>query len=169
MKKLLMSLALVGTFAAMSAKGDSYMYWMVQDAKQGGDPLLFDAAELYAINGSQKVSLGANYAIDSSGEMGVGSSTKRNLAGGAGSDLTSYDVSTYANSDWSFLVELYNGEVWVSESRLSYAQVASGFYEHLAPSGAGVATFTSFNVPEPTSGLLMLIGLCGLALKRKRA
>ena len=41
--------------------------------------------------------------------------------------------------------------------------------------GAGVATFegggtwTAAAVPEPTSGLLLLLGVAGLALKRKRA
>ena len=29
--------------------------------------------------------------------------------------------------------------------------------------------WTSVNVPEPTSGLLMLLGMAGLALRRKRA
>ena len=33
---------------------------------------------------------------------------------------------------------------------------------------AGTGNFTS-NVPEPTSGLLMLLGVAGLALRRKRA
>ena len=36
-------------------------------------------------------------------------------------------------------------------------------------SGAGVAGGWTQAVPEPTSGLLLLIGLAGLALKRKRA
>ncbi len=30
-------------------------------------------------------------------------------------------------------------------------------------------SFTAVNVPEPTSGLLMLLGIAGLALKRRRA
>ena len=42
-----------------------------------------------------------------------------------------------------------------------------------APGTFGVTSFansgTIANVPEPTSGLLMLVGLAGLALRRKRA
>ena len=34
---------------------------------------------------------------------------------------------------------------------------------------AGQGTFTAAAVPEPTSGLLMLVGLAGLALRRRRA
>ena len=42
---------------------------------------------------------------------------------------------------------------------------------NLAKNVGGVATtgWTSASVPEPTSGLLMLVGLAGLALRRRRA
>ena len=41
---------------------------------------------------------------------------------------------------------------------------------NLATQGtAGSGTFTAESIPEPTSGLLLLIGMAGLALKRKRA
>ena len=36
-------------------------------------------------------------------------------------------------------------------------------------SGTAVAGYTTGSVPEPTSGLLLLLGVAGLALKRKRA
>lgn len=35
--------------------------------------------------------------------------------------------------------------------------------------GTAITGWTSASVPEPTSGLLMLVGLAGLALRRKRA
>ena len=37
------------------------------------------------------------------------------------------------------------------------------------PASAGYAGAGWYNVPEPTSGLLILLGMAGLALKRKRA
>jgi len=51
---------------------------------------------------------------------------------------------------------------------------SSGYYQYVnVTENAGVMSIgsnASFqNVPEPTSGLLMLLGLAGLALKRKRA
>lgn len=169
MKKLLMSLALLGTFAAMSAKGaESYIYWMVDPTDNS---LQFNSAELYAFYGDAKQEL-----------LGVslanGGVTKRNLATGAQETeegdgiLTGYNLASIsAYPDMSFLVELYNDDTWVSQSTLTFDQAfkMGGIYEALAPAGAGTVTFTSFAVPEPTSGLLMLFGLCGLALKRKRA
>ena len=169
MKKILMSLALLGTFAAMTAKGDSYLYWMVDNAKSGsGESLTFTFAELSGIRSDGSVEkLGGSDAISDEGTSGEGTSTARNLAVGM-STFQGYDVSEFS----SFLVELYNGETadhWVSQCELSYKDASAGIYEHLAPFSGGVAKFQTFNIPEPTSGLLMLFGLCGLALRRKRA
>ena len=38
-----------------------------------------------------------------------------------------------------------------------------------ATNSKNVANWTAMSVPEPTSGLLLLLGMAGLALKRKRA
>lgn len=164
MKKLLMSLALLGTFAAMTAKGDSYMYWMVKEAEASTGPLSFTTAELYAVLDGQKVRAETDIPISTLAADSSGVSTAR--SGGVA-------LGDYARDGWSFIVELYNGDAFVSQSSspMTWAEVASAgaIYSPLNPGGAGTATFTSFNVPEPTSGLLMLFGLCGLALKRKRA
>ena len=45
----------------------------------------------------------------------------------------------------------------------STASQAAGAWSSVVPAGGGE------NVPEPTSGLLMLLGMAGLALRRKRA
>lgn len=161
MKKLLMSLALLGIFAAMTAKGDSYLYWMVDDATyaNGDNNFSFYSAQLFAVKeGEDKQFVGAS--------LGSGNSTTKNV---------SFDVSGFSDG-WSFMVELYADSAATdpftqSSSTIAYSTALQNgaIYEHLAPSGAGVATFHTFNVPEPTSGLLMLFGLCGLALRRKRA
>ncbi len=80
-------------------------------------------------------------------------------------------VTDYAN--WTFYVELYNGEWNIGTSTpYDWATLASyeAIYQSTLTGGLGTAPFTSFtyNVPEPTSGLLILLGMCGLALKRKR-
>ena len=170
MKKLLMSLALLGTFAAMSAKGattDSYMYWMVDvtgDSSVGS----FNSAELYAYySPDNRIYLG--------GSTPMASDSRKTETVPAIYEATGipYNIGSLETAGLSFMVELYNDSTFVSQSSLmSYADAlaSGGIYQHLSPSGGATpVTFTSFAVPEPTSGLLMLFGLCGLALKRKRA
>ena len=50
---------------------------------------------------------------------------------------------------------------WDDESGKVFADKQSSF--------AGAGWYTTASVPEPTSGLLMLVGLAGLALRRRRA
>ena len=50
---------------------------------------------------------------------------------------------------------------WDDESGKVFADKQASF--------AGAGWYTTASVPEPTSGLLMLVGLAGLALRRRRA
>ena len=112
-----------------------------------------------------------------------------------GSDWTAADIADieFAYSDitgtsaGSFYVELWLNETFVGRSYVNFrsdTEMAQGATTAAALKNAGaiynggmsMATpyaFSQFTtsqvVPEPTSGLLMLIGLAGLALKRKRA
>ena len=77
------------------------------------------------------------------------------------------------DSSQSFFVELLNGSTWTAQSApRTYAQLlASGNIfksGSIAPATASAASFGSYNVPEPTSGLLFVIGGMLLGLKRKR-
>ena len=169
MKKLLISLALFGTFAAMSAKGDSYIYWMadISDSTLGGNKTIasFDYAKLMgSYDGGTPVdmSFGGFDADPNTGNL----KTPMHIAskGFSGEDM----------SLWSFYVELYADGGWkkgVSDSVGWNDIIASAKYTAPNPAGTGTQAFTTFtyNAPEPTSGLLLLMGLCGLALKRKRA
>ena len=79
---------------------------------------------------------------------------------------------TFGDSQ-SFFVELLNGSTWTAQSApQTYAQLlASGSIfksGSIAPATPNAASFGSYNVPEPTSGLLFLIGGMLLGLKRKR-
>ena len=51
----------------------------------------------------------------------------------------------------------------------TYEPPTTGTATTFAVSLAGSGTFTAAAVPEPTSGLLMLLGMAGLALRRRRA
>ena len=75
-----------------------------------------------------------------------------------------------------FIMEDINGKVWYMENYGSAATKAgstkaSALNLALKIGGTGAATawVAAPSVPEPTSAMLMLLGVAGLALKRKRA
>ena len=158
MKKLLMSLALVGSLAGMSAKADSYLYWMV-DQTGDTDPFSFANAVIYGVGANGKEAIGSAAAVPE-GNINT-------------------DVSTtidFSGQSWSsFLVELYAADGWMKASgTLTYSSEMAGLYQSTLAGGtpknpAKFSTFTPGAIPEPTSGMLLLFGICGLALKRKRA
>ena len=47
--------------------------------------------------------------------------------------------------------------------------LSSAGFKDVAAGYAGAGWYSAAAVPEPTSGLLMLLGMAGLALRRKRA
>jgi len=93
------------------------------------------------------------------------------------------DGSTFRSADVSIMVTpIDNSSAWDEWTQnMEMAQqgmdddMMAYLYENQPETYLGQDTDVSFNgagtwtVPEPTSGLLMLIGMAGLALKRKRA
>ena len=75
--------------------------------------------------------------------------------------IVTADESKYAVSD------LYSGSSYVYNNEADPPESASD----IPVFAANTASYSNFSgsVPEPTSGLLMLVGLAGLALRRKRA
>lgn len=171
MKKLLMSLALVGTFAAMSAKGDSYIYWMA-DVSGNAQIGTFQYAQLVAYDGGgTKVA-----AFDASYADAIGVNYDTGVEGTKTQRVPSQSLASFADAQsWTYYVELYTDDWMKGQSTTGYSwdqlQNMDAIYQSTLTGGAGTVAFTTFtyNAPEPTSGLLVLFGLCGLALKRKRA
>ena len=146
--------------AGMVAHAD-YLYWMVGNNPQSGttitgDPTTFSwtEAKLYA-DGSE-----------------VSGATLSSTAWNDYQDLGGY---AYANvgDDYagkSFTIELFSGDQWLARSSAASGSSLGQFITSgmsLNPAAVGW-TPTSYAVPEPTSGLLFLVGGMLLGLKRRR-
>lgn len=101
-------------------------------------------------------------------------------------EINTTEAPIWRTSDWgmdvagaSFYVELLNesGDSLAQSASFTYsALLDGGFFDvnhpgSIAPvNHTGAAVFSGYTaVPEPTSGLLMLLGVAGLALRRRRA
>lgn len=152
--------------AGLSLKGD-VLYWMVDD--QAADAFPFAYASVASSAG------GYLPYVDDDGvtvpgvyEFDRGSVTD----GGVYVDVAGLDEA-------KFRVELFNATGTLlahSDAWWSYADLLAekaivsptAEREHQTP-WMGGAFMAASSVPEPTSGLLLLMGLAGLALRRRRA
>lgn len=161
-------IVLVAALAAMvvAKAGDEfqYLYWQVAPENVSDKVGTYDAAMFYALTGGGKTEL-------SRAERPDGVETSPWASGRIMTDLTGYGEGA------EFLIELaaWDGDEWSAAGTtptFTYAQLAS--YLTSVKDGSqiptqGVLAPSFAAVPEPTSGLLMLLGLAGLALRRKRA
>lgn len=167
MKKILVVAA---AFALAGMVQASELWWTVNSVPtEVGD---WTTAKLFANQ------TGYNY-----GGTAVGSVSKADLDN-FGDAIT--DLGDYGNSAYSFYVELFNGDTTTGYK--TYVQTANppkGAANYDSLSGSvlddpfdyntksvytGFSQFTTSNVvPEPTSGLLVALGMMLFGLKRKRA
>ena len=167
--KFMLMLAAAAAAGAVRAEVDSYLYWMVSDTATYSDAaggtlpgtlVNYDYAKISADGGSTYLSLygpgGGNLGVDTL-DKGVDG-----YVGFASSPAFS-----------SFLVELYTDD---SSERVGWATIPySMVMQNYAlrnitdPSQAQAKLYTVTQaIPEPTSGLLLLLGMAGLALRRRR-
>lgn len=158
---------------------DQYLYWMI-DQSTSETPIEFFYAQLYADNGTERVALEltdgtttSTYVLPSDFDEtkdpppGVGTRTDRTYASLAG--LLDDDYSNY-----SFYVELYvegsdGRELLGASQSVAYNDLKSYIYSNLSLDGEIAYAFVpTVPVPEPTSGLLVSLGLALLALRRRR-
>ena len=184
---------MVAGLIGLSASAD-VLYWQVNDTAASGENLKDTPTQAYlmasaANNANSPFFVSSN--LDAAGNelgeaVGVGTFANGGTAAGVldlakilswGNDQVSAQSLGLGLSDLSFFVELYNDAGnWVGQTApQSYETlVASGAISSgLNPSFTGVnsalgSASGSYSVPEPTSGLLMLVGIGALALRRRK-
>ena len=143
--------AAVMLFASAASAGT--LYWQVDDATEN------QGAILWADNGT---------------------GTKKALSGlvqTPTAQVQEADISSYRSSEYLFYVELVNystGEVTQQGYKWGYGDLVSSGYvsfdaRDIPTARANAIALGNFaNVPEPSSGLLLLMGGAMLALRRRR-
>ena len=175
MKKLMVALAAVAvaaTVQAASAVWNSGTLTMPSGGEAGsgdvtGYLFVLTATEYAALTSSQDVidkystKLGDAYQSAASGVTGTIKLTDNSKA--YAKDETSYTAIIYVAHDNG--VDYFKGNY----GEVTFTSTSNKTVANMASTGGHGATANWAAAPEPTSGLLLLLGVAGLALRRKRA
>ena len=189
MKKL--GLLLVGIFACMVTHA-GYLYWQVNaNYAEGIDTSgatwtlngnTITGFRLSAIDADGYVTALTSYVV--AGDDPVAKSNPISLATAQTADLYA-DVSSVYSSGYSYFIEVigYDSSVYGSNTGVIGQSTKSVTYEQLSTAGnvnyvADLGSISdqispfvgqAYAAPEPTSGILLLVGFALMGLKRKRA
>ena len=183
MKKLMFMLAAVAFAVGVQA---AQVSWSMTVANKGVD---WSGAGAYvmAFNGSDYSDVIKLLTVDGSDNMATdlgayalsgASGTQFNVSNSRGSAKVSSGDSTGVTGDKMFFVVFTEGSMDANKAITwtDAINVSTYTYEAGSPQpgilGLNAASFTNSgtiaNVPEPTSGLLLLVGMAGLALRHKQ-
>lgn len=162
MKKLLVLLSAV---ACISMAQASELWWFVADTVtvDGVSDVQWNSAQLFG-NSLGSVNSGG----DKIGDVVLHADMQDMLQayGNLDKSYTSFYVELY-NSAGEKVGISYSTFRWNATSKSDIA-AAGGIYDGPITGGASPYEFTAFAIPEPTSGLLVMLGMMMLGLKRKR-
>ena len=159
MKNIIKSLAVAAAMllsASVLAADTSYLYWMTENLSGfGGEAWSY--AQVKYESGSE------------TGYLAYGTATQFNKELTLAGDFYAMQVaigSITLGESYKFALELFNSENEVVGSSAWLAYNAD--YIGDKSMAASRAVFGGFQIPEPTSGLLMMMGFGLLALRRKQ-
>ena len=145
-------------FLGLAARA-SYLYWQVGDA--AGVDYSYAAVCVVDSNGNTIQEDGYNMWLDP-------------IASSSSTTYTVTDLGIYSSSEYSFFIEFVNSDyaTLTTSETMSYTALAG----HLAEVGTAIPSVgfsvwvaTPQAVPEPTGGLLVLLGAAMMALRRRRS
>jgi len=179
MKKLIIAVAVI--VAGVAAQAASVDWAFTETANNSSSPLDVSSYTAYLFTQSTWESFTALDASEQTvdnfkGWTGSASVTKT----AQGTTRTKFTTGTITSTgeSGSYYIVLANDDGFVASSLLSATAYTDPTMSHdaaswtisVASTPLSSASMTSFSaVPEPTSGLLMLLGVAGLALRRRRA
>ena len=186
MKKIMIACAAVALAAVAQAASIDWAVtgnsWTLADgnkAAKNTTVYLIDAAQWSTIEAA--INGGAtSFTTDDAGILGVGATS--NTKGAVAGTATSSQLTAGQAYDYAYLV-LMDGKYFASGTMNKaaydptdavYSETTSIMFDATHSTTAsslsgGWADVKTSDIPEPTSGLLLLLGVAGLALKRKRA
>jgi len=101
----------------------------------------------------------------------IGATSAEGKAGATGNSFYMVLVGNDGSKDYAYVSPTYTPDTvaTIGATVLSFVDDPENTDWGLWTSTSAAANWTAQGVPEPTSGLLLLIGMAGLALRRRRA
>lgn len=162
MKKAIILVAAIISGIVAKAEGYQYLYWQVQPEKVLPNVKEYNVAYFYTFQD-----------FDDKKAIGVTGVTP----GSTSPMIQSSDLSSFGSNYFVWELAYWDDEAKKATTVgttdvFTYAQLSEYMASYSGGSNLpkpGELFAPTFVIPEPTSGMLMLIGLAGLALRRKRA